>query len=160
MCTGNCNCGCNQYPAVPYRCKCHGHQGGEPQVKGEVKFCDLCDPCNMKASTVRLCAFVVPTLEDGRYYKNSFVFTQDEDATYYINEDRSEIPFGTRPKFIDDFVPAEYRVKNSIVFDMENKKAYVFGPDSAYMELATADSISTLEAKIESLEGRLSALEG
>lgn len=155
-----CNCGCNnQYPPVSHRCKCSG--GGEtPNVKGEVKFCDLCDPCNMKASTVRICAFVVPTLEDGRYYKNSFVFTQDEDATYYISDDRSEIPFGTRPKFIDDFVPADYKVKNSIVFDMKNGKAYVFGPDSTYMELVTANNVSMLEARIESLEARLNTSEG
>lgn len=154
-----CDCGYN-YPPVSHRCKCAGGTNGDPQVKGEVKFCDLCDPCNEQASTVKLCAFVVPTLEDGRYYKNSFVFTQDEDATYYINSDRSEIPFGTRPKFIDNFTPETYRVKNSIVFDMQNGKAYVFGSDSTYMELVTADSVSALEARIESLENRLSALEG
>jgi len=99
-------------------------------------------------------------LEDGRYYKNSFVFTQDEDATYYISDDRSEVPFGTRPKFIDDFDPATYTVKNSIVFDMKNKKAYVFGSDSAYMELATAQDINTLNERITALESRLTALEG
>ena len=159
-CGCNQPCGCNQYPPVSRRCKCSGAPTSPINTKGVVDFCDLCDPCNEKASTVRICAFVVPTLEDGRYYKNSFVFTQDEDATYYISDDRSEIPFGTRPKFIDDFDPATYTVKNSIVFDMKNGKAYVFGPDSAYMELVTAQTINTLNERIAALESRLTALEG
>lgn len=149
-------CGCNdrQYPPVSRRCKCSG-TSGEINTKGVVDFCDLCDPCNPQASTVRICAFVVPTLEDGRYYKNSFVFTQDEDATYYISDDRSEIPFGTRPKFIDDFDPTTYTVKNSIVFDMKNGKAYVFGPDSAYMELVTITPLSDSTAPTTATVGRL-----
>lgn len=157
------SCGCNhgydQYPPVSKRCKCKGAPG-PIDTKGVVDFCDLCDPCNEHASTVRICAFVVPTLEDGRYYKNSFVFTQDEDATYYISDDRSEIPFGTRPKFIDDFDPTTYKVKNSMVFDMKNQKAFVFGPDSASMGLVTTEAINTLLGRIEALESRLEALEG
>ena len=35
-------CGCNKMPDEPHR-------------KGVVKFCDICDPCNQKVSTVRLC---------------------------------------------------------------------------------------------------------
>lgn len=153
------SCGCNDYPAVSHRCKCSGAPT-TINTKGVVDFCDLCDPCNPQASTVRICAFVVPTLEDGRYYKSSFVFTQDEDATYYISDDRSEIPFGTRPKFIDDFDPTNYSVKNSVVFDLKNERAFVFGPDSTYMELATVDAITTLNEQIAALESRLEALEG
>lgn len=137
-------CGCNEYPAVSHRCKCQGG-GGTPDVKGEVKFCDLCDPCNPSASTVKLCAFVVPTLEDGRYYKNSFIFVQEDDSTYYISDDRSEIPFGSRPKFIDNFNPAENQFKNTVVYDLTSKAAYVYGPDGTYMAIPlVASAVNSL----------------
>lgn len=107
----------------------------EPQRRGVVKFCDLCDPCRPAKSTVRLCAFVVPTLEDGRYYRNSFVFVQEDDSTYYIGDDRTEIPFGSRPKFIDDFDPEDptNKFKRTVVYDIKNKKQYVYGEDGTYM---------------------------
>ena len=111
-------CGCNKMPEEPQSAK----------RKGVVKFCDVCDPCNECASNVKLCAFVVPTLEDGRYYKNSFVFTQDEETVYYISDDRSEIPFGSRPKYINDFDPddVELAYKNTVVYDVKNRVAYVY----------------------------------
>lgn len=146
MCQGNCNCGGN-YPPVPYRCKCG--KGGEPQVKGEVKFCDLCDPCNPNASTVKICAFVVPTLEDGRYYKNSFVFVQEDDSTYYISDDRSEIPFGSRPKFIAHFDPTDpaNKFKSTVVYDIPGRAGYVYDEDGAYMTIPlTASPINSIEA--------------
>lgn len=117
-------CGCNQMPEEP------------TTRRAGVKFCDVCDPCCAKKSNVKLCAYVVPTLEDGRYYTNSFVFAQDEDAVYYISDDRSEIPFGSRPKFINDFNPDTAKFKNSEVYDLKNKRAFAFGPDGTYMELA------------------------
>ena len=115
-------CGCNKMP-------------DEPRRKGVVKFCDICDPCNQKVSNVRLCAFVVPTLEDGRYYRNSFIFVQEDDSTYYISDDKSEIPFGSRPKFIDDFDPTDpaIKYKRTVVYDIKNKKSYVYGEDGSYM---------------------------
>lgn len=117
-------CGCNEMPPEP-----------RGKAKGVVKFCDLCDPCNPRVPTVKICAFVVPTLEDGRYYKDSFVFVQEDDSTYYINSDRSEIPFGSRPKFIDDFDPTATTFKNTVVYDIKNKLSYAFGPDGAYMTI-------------------------
>lgn len=116
-------CGCQQMPPEPKR------------RKGVVKFCDLCDPCNRKVPTVKLCAFVVPTLEDGRYYRDSFVFVQEDDSTYYIGDDRTEIPFGSRPKFIEDFDPTDptIKFKRTVVYDVKNKKQYVYGDDGTYM---------------------------
>lgn len=158
-CGCNHDCGCNQYPPVSHRCKCKGAPV-TPEVKGEVKFCDLCDPCNENASTVRICAFVVPTLEDGRYYKNSFIFVQEDDSTYYISDDRSEIPFGSRPKFIDNFDPTspENKFKSSVVYDLKNKRAWVYGIDGSSMELNTVPT-DYLIAKIADLEARIAALE-
>lgn len=116
-------CGCNKMPEEP------------KSKRAIVNFCDICDPCNQSESNVRLCAFVVPTLEDGRYYRNSFVFVQEDDSVYYISDNRSEIPFGSRPKYIDDFNPeaegADF--KRTTVYDVKNKKAYIYGEDGSYM---------------------------
>lgn len=107
----------------------------EPQRKGVVKFCDICDPCAPQKSNVKLCAFVVPTLEEGRYFRNSFIFVQEDDSTYYISDDRSEIPFGSRPKFINNFDPNNpgVAIRSTTVYDMENQKAYVFDADANYL---------------------------
>ena len=127
-------CGCNKMPE-------------EPKRKGVVKFCDICDPCAEGVTNVKICAFVVPTLEEGRYYKNSFIFVQEDDSVYFISDDRSEIPFGSRPKFIDNFDPEDPTVnyKNCVVYDLVNQTAYVYGPDGTYMTIAmTATPFSSL----------------
>lgn len=137
------NCGCSSAEKTgpeprpninTWGCGCN-EMKPEPKKKGVVKFCDLCDPCNRKVSTVKLCAFVVPTLEDGRYYRDSFIFVQEDDSTYYIGDDRTEIPFGSRPKFIDDFDPTDPTVKfkRAVVYDVKNKKQYIYGEDGSYM---------------------------
>lgn len=128
-------------------CNCHNKEKMPEQRKGIVKLCDICDPCNEATSNVRLCAFVVPTLEEGRYFKNSFVFTQDEDATYYISDDRSEIPFGARPKFIDNFDPSEADFKNTVVYDLANSIAYVYNDKGERATIAlSSEAISTIIA--------------
>lgn len=127
-------CGCNKMPE-------------EPKRKGVVKFCDICDPCAEGVTNVKICAFVVPTLEEGRYYKNSFIFVQEDDSVYFISDDRSEIPFGSRPKFIDNFDPEDPAVsyKNCVVYDLVDQTAYVYGPDGTYMTIAmTATPFSSL----------------
>lgn len=139
-------CGCNKMPE-------------EPKRKGVVKFCDICDPCAPQKSNVRLCAFVVPTLEEGRYYRNSFIFVQEDDSVYYISDDRSEIPFGSRPKFIENFDPEDQlnQFKNTVVYDTAKKAAYVYDNNGTRMALVVADE---LETKIAALEARIAALEG
>ena len=131
----------------------------EPRKKGVVKFCDFCDPCNECVSTVKLCAFVVPTLDEGRFYRNSFVFVQEDDSTYYISDDRNEIPFGSRPKFIDDFDPEDStaKYKSTVVYDLKNSKAYVYGMNGEIMKLVTE---TEMNEKIAALEARIAALEG
>lgn len=127
-------CGCNKMPE-------------EPRRKGVVKFCDICDPCAEGVTNVKICAFVVPTLEEGRYYKNSFIFVQEDDSVYFISDDRSEIPFGSRPKYIDNFDPEDPTVnyKSCVVYDLVNQTAYVYGPDGTYMTIAmTATPFSSL----------------
>lgn len=127
-------CGCNKMPE-------------EPRKKGVVKFCDICDPCAEGVTNVKICAFVVPTLEEGRYFKNSFIFVQEDDSVYFISDDRSEIPFGSRPKYIDNFDPTDSAInfKSCTVYDLANSIGYVYGPDGAYMTIAmTATPFSSL----------------
>lgn len=130
------SCNCNQPKPVK-----------QAPRKGVVKFCDICDPCNEAVSNVRLCAFVVPTLEEGRYYKNSFIFVQEDDSVYFISDDRSEIPFGSRPKFIEDFDPNDAAVtfKSTVVYDVKNQTGYVYDPEGNRMSIAlTAAPFSSL----------------
>ena len=122
-------------------CNCN-HETPKPTGprKANVKFCDLCDPCNENVTNVKICAFVVPTLEEGRYFKNSFIFVQEDDSVYFISDDRSEIPFGSRPKYIDNFDPTDSAVhfKSTVVYDLANSIGYVYGPDGTYMTISMA----------------------
>ena len=130
-----CNCNDKSKNINTWGCGCQEMIPEPKSRKGVVRFCDVCDPSNPKASTVRICAFVVPTLEDGRYYKDSFVFVQEDDSTYYISDDRSEVPFGSRPKFIEDFDPAANKFKSTVVYDVKNKKSYAYDADGNYMTI-------------------------
>lgn len=130
-------------------CNCNQPKTDGPQRKGVVKFCDICDPCNEAKSDVRLCAFVVPTLEEGRYYRNSFIFVEEDDSVYYISDDRSEIPFGSRPKFIEDFDPTDAAIhyKSTVVYDVKNHAGYVYDPEGNMVTIAlTAAPFSSLTA--------------
>ena len=136
-------CNCN------YRAKRSPEEIISKVRKGTVKFCDVCDPCNECVTNVKICAFVVPTLEEGRYFKNSFIFVQEDDSVYFITDDRSEIPFGSRPKFIDDFDPNDSAVhyKSTVVYDVKNGAGYVYDPEGNRVSIAmTAAPFSSLTA--------------
>lgn len=123
-------------------CRCNQPN---PNRKAVVGFCDVCDPCTENHSEARICAFVVPSLEEGRYFKNSFIFAQDEDAVYFITEERSEIPFGSRPKFIDNFDPEDplSDFKNAVVYDMVKHIAYIYGKDGNYLTFPITENTIT-----------------
>ena len=136
-------------------CNCQHRAAESPEKivskvkKGTVKFCDICDPCNECATNVKICAFVVPTLEEGRYFRNSFIFVQEDDSVYFISDDRSEIPFGARPKFIDDFDPTDGAIhyKSTVVYDVKNLAGYVYDPEGNMMTMAlTTAPFSSLNA--------------
>ena len=113
-----------------------------------INFCNDCDPCTPCQSNVKICAFVVPTLEEGRYFRNSFVFVQENDRVYYISDDRSEIPFGSSPRFVDDYDPtaAAPTPKETVIYDVKNKVAYVYGDDGYTSFALTDDPIVSLQA--------------
>lgn len=136
-------------------CNCQHRAAESPEKivskvkKGTVKFCDVCDPCNECVTNVKICAFVVPTLEEGRYFKNSFIFVQEDDSVYFISDDRSEIPFGSRPKFVENFDPTDPTVnyKSTVVYDVTNQAGYVYDPEGNMMTMAlTATPFSSLNA--------------
>lgn len=137
-------CGFNQPINTHPRC-CDGRP---TPPKATVQFCDPCDPCSPEVSNVKLCAFVVPTLEEGRYFRNSFVFVQEDDTVYYISDNRSEIPFGSRPRFVDDYDPttAAPTPKNAVIYDVKNKVAYVYGDDGYTSFAMTNNPIVSLQA--------------
>lgn len=136
-------------------CNCQHRAAESPEKivskvkKGTVKFCDICDPCNECVTNVKICAFVVPTLEEGRYFKNSFIFVQEDDSVYFISDDRNEIPFGSRPKFIEDFDPTDGAIhyKSTVVYDVKNLAGYVYDPEGNMMTMAlTTAPFSSLTA--------------
>lgn len=145
------SCNCNEKPRTnlnTWGCGCN-KMPEEPRRKGVVKFCDICDPCDENHTNIKICAFVVPTLEEGRYFKNSFIFVQEDDSVYFISDDRSEIPFGSRPKFIENFDPEDSanKFKSTVVYDVVNQAGYVYDPEGNMMTMSlTATPFSSLTA--------------
>lgn len=94
-----------------------------------IKECNECDVCSPCRSNVHICSFVVPTLEEGRVFRDSFVFNQEDDSVYYIAADGAEVAFGTRPLFIDGFDPHTRSIPRQLVFDFTANKGYVYNPE-------------------------------
>lgn len=104
-----------------------------PCNRGRVEVCEGCDPCEPCESMVRICAFVVPSLDEGRWFRNSFIFAQDVESTYYISDNGDEIPFGKGVIFRDDFDPVEDSFRGQIVADFSKKLGYVFNQEGKVM---------------------------
>lgn len=133
-----CGCGkevcaiCNQ-AAPKCRCALRGvtHTCSKPR-RAFIDTCTDCDPCETRESMMKICSFVVPTLEEGRYFRDSFVYNQEDDSVYYIDDTGTELAFGARPMFIEDFDPTERQIPRQVVYDFKNNKAHVFGPDGSH----------------------------
>lgn len=143
----SCNCnGCGQPPKL---CRCP-KKNGTPRAY--IKECSDCDPCKPCESMVKICSFVVPTLTEGQVFRNSFVYNQEDDAVYYITDDGTPIRFGASPMFIDYFDPSSQTPNRQVVFDFENKKAYIYDPEGNYIEVpldgGTAKSTKRLSISV------------
>lgn len=125
-----CNEDCNRCGQVKAGCRCAGIKNSVNRAYTGI--CDVCDPCASCESMVKICTMVVPSLDEGRYYRNSFVFVQDEGATYYISDKGDELPFGAKPNFINDFDPEAKPRYNEVIYDLNNKSIYYFGPNGDY----------------------------
>ena len=94
--------------------------------------CNDCDPCMPQKSMVKICTFVAPTLDEARYFHNSFVFNQQDDCVYYISDDGTPTRFGSTPMFIDNFMPDATPIPRQTVYDFAANKAYVFNQEGEY----------------------------
>lgn len=124
-CNTNCNCG--QAP-----CRCRAFKGTTVK-RAHISTCTDCDPCESCESMVKICSFVVDSVEEGQVFHNSFIYNKADDAVYYISDDGTPTRFGASPMFIENFNPAERQIPRQIVFDIPNSRAYAFAPDGTYM---------------------------
>ena len=120
----SCNCnGCGQ----PQRlCRCPGKK--DAPKRAYIEACTDCDPCIPCESMVKICSFVVPNLEEGRVFHNSFVYNQEDDSVYYISDDGTPTRFGSTPMFIDDYDPYSRTIPRQTVYDFANNLGYVYNP--------------------------------
>lgn len=119
------SCNCGQPPKL---CRCPSNK---PQ-RAFIENCTDCDPCKPCESMVKICSFVVPNLDEGKAFRNSFIYNQDDDSVYYITDDTTPIRFGSSPMFIDYYQPESRTPERQVVYDFESNKAYVYGPDGSY----------------------------
>ena len=125
-----CNCG---QPKTLCRCP-KGKGAPKAPQRAYLEKCSDCDPCRPCKSMVKICTFVVETLEEGQVFHNSFIYNQEDDAVYYINDEGTPTRFGASPMFIDGFEPAAHRIPRQTVYDFSNNVAYVFNADGEYRE--------------------------
>lgn len=133
----NC-CGCGQPPKL---CRCpfkKKKEEGCPK-RACIKECTDCDPCRPCESMVKICSFVAPNLDEGRAFRNSFVYNQEDDSVYYITDDGTPVRFGSSPMFIENFDPEARKVPRQTVYDFANNIAYVFDPEGNYRTFALTD---------------------
>lgn len=127
-----CNCG------EPKKlCRCPKGKGAPKAPKrAYIDKCTDCDPCIPCESMVKICSFVVETLEEGQAFKNSFIYNQEDDAVYYIADDGTPTRFGATPLFIDAYDPTTKKIPRQTVYDFVNNKGYVYNADGDYREFA------------------------
>lgn len=129
-----CNCG------QPERlCRCPKGNGGAPK-RAYIAECTDCDPCRPCKSMVKICSFVAPTLTEGQRFRNSFIYNQEDDSVYYIDDAGTPTRFGSSPMFIDNFQPDARPIPRQIVFDFINNRAYVYNPEGEYVTINLAGS--------------------
>lgn len=121
-----CNCG---QPKKLCRCP----QKGEAPKRAYIAECTDCDPCRPCESMVKICSFVAPTLTEGQRFRNSFVYNQEDDSVYYIDDSGTPTRFGSSPMFIDNFNPDDRAIPRQTVFDFANNKAYIYDPEGNYI---------------------------
>lgn len=117
-----CNCG---QPKKLCRCP----QKGEAPQRAYIAECTDCDPCRPCESMVKICSFVAPTLTEGQRFRNSFIYNQEDDTVYYIDNSGTPTRFGSSPMFIDNFNPDDRKIPRQTVFDFANNKAYIYNPE-------------------------------
>lgn len=131
-----CTCGCHNCGQPKRLCRCPKKDGVK---RACIEPCLDCDPCIPQESMVKICSFVAPTLEEGRVFRNSFIYNQEDDSVYYIADDGTPTRFGSSPMFIDDFDPAVKQPARQTVYDFANNIAYVFNAEGKYRTFKLTD---------------------
>lgn len=95
---------------------------------------ESCDPddCRICHSNVRICSFVVKTTAEVRKYHNSLVYSEEDNTSYWVDDEGVPVITYRTPIYQDDFNPAEANVQMNTVYDFKNLKAYVFNPAGEY----------------------------
>nr|DAX59237.1 MAG TPA: collagen alpha 1(VIII) chain protein [Caudoviricetes sp.] len=94
-----------------------------------------CDGNCAQPSNVRICSFVVKKVKDVRHYFNSLVYCEEDNTTYWVDNEGN--PFATyrQPNFKDNFDPTKQSYPMSEVFDLANGKLYVYDKAGKYYEI-------------------------
>lgn len=94
-----------------------------------------CDGNCAQPSNVRICSFVVKKVKDVRHYFNSLVYCEEDNTTYWVDNEGN--PFATyrQPNFKDNFDPTKQSYPMSEVFDLANGKLYVYDKAGKYHEI-------------------------
>lgn len=97
---------------------------------------ESCDPddCRICHSNVRICSFVVKTTAEVRKYHNSLVYSEEDNTSYWVDDDGVPVITYRTPIYQDDFDPAEANVQMNTVYDFKNNRGYVFNPAGEYRE--------------------------
>lgn len=132
------SCGCCGQPERLCRCP-KNKKAPEMPKRACIKECSDCDPCEPCESMVKICSFVVPTLDEGQAFRNSFIYNQEDDSVYYITDDGTPIRFGSSPMFIGAFDPTSRQIPRQTVYDFDNNIAFVFAPDGTFRTFALYD---------------------
>lgn len=124
-----CGCGCKKQVDCR-RCKYVKHPGScgsKPVVSP--KSCESCNECQ---SNVHICSFVIKKTEDVRKYHNSLVFVEEDNSTYWVDDDGIPVITYRMPMYVDDFDPTKQKVVANTVYDFKNHKMYIFDPAGDY----------------------------
>lgn len=131
------SCNCSAQGAQP--CRCGFLKNKTAPSRAYIDKCVDCDPCEPCESMVKICSFVANNLEEATTYHNSFVYNQEDDAVYYIDDSGTPIRFGSSPMFIDNFDPEERSIPRQLVVDKATGRLYAFAPDGSYMAFISTD---------------------
>lgn len=93
------------------------------------KACEECDGCQ---SNVQICSFTVKETKEVRKYRNSLVYSEEDNTIYWVDNEGVPVITYRQPVFKDDFDPTNSNLVMNTAYDFKNNKAYVFDPAGEY----------------------------
>lgn len=134
---------CGQCGKSEQECKCPKPASCRCPIPPQKPICpppvvspESCDPddCRICHSNVRICSFVVKTTAEVRKYHNSLVYSEEDNTSYWVDDEGVPVITYRTPIYQDDFDPAEANVQMNTVYDFKNNRGYVFNPAGEYRE--------------------------